>query len=77
MACTGRRSENKKVFIEFEGVRQAADFYVNGKHIGLHENGVMALFLLNLLGLMTDFVYLYRVSSCPVAWIGEKRFWKH
>lgn len=36
-------SEGKKVFIEFEGVRQAADFYINGKHIGLHENGVMAV----------------------------------
>ena len=35
--------KNKKVFIEFEGVRQAADFYLNGKHIGLHENGVMAV----------------------------------
>lgn len=32
----------QKVFLEFEGVRQGADFYVNGKHIGLHENGVMA-----------------------------------
>ena len=30
----------KKVFIEFEGIRQAGDFYLNGKHIGLHENGV-------------------------------------
>lgn len=36
-------SKNKKVFIEFEGVRQGADFYVNGKLIGLHENGVMAV----------------------------------
>lgn len=36
-------SEGKKVFIEFEGVRQAADFYINGKHIGLHENGAMAV----------------------------------
>lgn len=35
-------AKNKKVFIEFEGVRQAADVYVNGQHIGLHENGVMA-----------------------------------
>lgn len=37
--------ENKgdKVFIEFEGVRQGADFYINGKYIGLHENGVMAV----------------------------------
>lgn len=36
-------SRNKKVFIEFEGVRQAADFYINGKHVGLHENGTMAV----------------------------------
>lgn len=34
--------KGKKVFIEFEGIRQAGDFYVNGKHIGLHENGVTA-----------------------------------
>ena len=36
-------ARGKKVFLEFEGVRQGADFYVNGKHIGLHENGVMAV----------------------------------
>lgn len=34
--------KGKKVFIEFEGVRQAADVYVNGKNVGLSENGVMA-----------------------------------
>ena len=33
----------KKVFIEFEGVRQAGDFYLNGNHLGLHENGVSAI----------------------------------
>ena len=33
---------NKKVFIEFEGVRQGADFYINGHHLGFSENGVMA-----------------------------------
>lgn len=38
-----KSAKGKKVFIEFEGVRQGADFYVNGKHIGLHENGVMAV----------------------------------
>jgi Beta-galactosidase/beta-glucuronidase len=32
----------KKVFVEFEGVRMAADVYVNGVKVGLHENGVMA-----------------------------------
>ena len=31
-----------KVFIEFEGVRQAADIYLNGHHLGYSENGVMA-----------------------------------
>lgn len=31
-----------KVFIEFEGIRQAGEFYLNGKFIGRHENGVMA-----------------------------------
>jgi len=34
--------KNKKVFLEFEGIRQAGDFYFNGKHIGIHENGVTA-----------------------------------
>ena len=33
---------DKKVFIEFEGVRQGADFYLNGHHLGFSENGVMA-----------------------------------
>ena len=31
-----------KVFLEFEGVRQGADFYLNGHHLGFSENGVMA-----------------------------------
>jgi hypothetical protein len=33
-------SLNKKVFLEFEGIRQAGEFYLNGKFIGLHENGI-------------------------------------
>ena len=33
---------NKKYFIEFEGVRQGADFYLNGHPLGFSENGVMA-----------------------------------
>jgi beta-galactosidase len=32
----------KKIFLEFEGVRQAGEFYLNGTFIGRHENGVMA-----------------------------------
>lgn len=34
--------QGKKIFLEFEGIRQAGAFYLNGKYIGLHENGVMA-----------------------------------
>jgi beta-galactosidase len=30
----------RKLFLEFEGVRQAATVYLNGTKIGLHENGV-------------------------------------
>ncbi|HQU85961.1 MAG TPA: DUF4982 domain-containing protein [Pyrinomonadaceae bacterium] len=33
---------NKKVFLEFEGIRQAGEFYLNGKFIGRHENGITA-----------------------------------
>src|SRR4051812_39809318 len=31
-----------KTFLEFEGIRQAGEFYLNGKFIGRSENGVMA-----------------------------------
>ena len=35
-------SAGQKVFLEFEGIRQAGEFYLNGKFVGRHENGVMA-----------------------------------
>jgi len=35
-------SAGKKIFLEFEGIRQAGEFYLNGKPIGRSENGVMA-----------------------------------
>lgn len=35
-------SKDQKVFLEFEGIRQAGEFYLNGKFIGRHENGVTA-----------------------------------
>ena len=38
----GRIEDTHKYFIEFEGVRQGADFYLNGQHLGYSENGVMA-----------------------------------
>lgn len=31
---------NKKIFIEFEGIRQAGEFFINGKSLGIHENGI-------------------------------------
>lgn len=33
---------DKKVFIEFEGIRQGGTIYVNEQKVGMHENGVMA-----------------------------------
>ena len=35
-------SAGKKIFLEFEGVRQAGEVYLNGKFVGRSENGVMA-----------------------------------
>ncbi len=35
-------SANRKVFLEFEGIRHGGEFYLNGKFIGRHENGIMA-----------------------------------
>lgn len=35
--------KGKKVFVEFEGVRQGGEFYLNGRSLGIHENGVMAV----------------------------------
>jgi hypothetical protein len=35
--------KGQKVFVEFEGIRQAGEFFVNGTSVGLHENGVMAV----------------------------------
>ena len=35
-------SPDSKVFLEFEGMRQAGDIFLNGKSVGLYENGVTA-----------------------------------
>lgn len=35
-------AKGQKIFLEFEGIRQGGTIYVNGKQVGLHENGVMA-----------------------------------
>ena len=36
-------AKGQKVFLEFEGVRQGGEFFINGHHLGTHENGVMAV----------------------------------
>ena len=35
-------STGRKVFLEFEGVRQAGEFWLNGQRLGSHENGITA-----------------------------------
>ena len=35
-------TEGQKIFLEFEGLRQAARFYLNGQPLGLFENGITA-----------------------------------
>jgi len=32
----------RKIFLEFEGMRQAGDIFLNGKPVGLYENGITA-----------------------------------
>ncbi|MEO7311199.1 MAG: DUF4982 domain-containing protein [Chitinophagaceae bacterium] len=34
--------KGKKIFLEFEGIRHGGEFFLNGKSIGLSENGIMA-----------------------------------
>jgi beta-galactosidase len=36
-------SAGKKVFVEFEGIRQGAEFFINGTSLGFHEDGVTAV----------------------------------
>jgi beta-galactosidase len=54
----------KKVFLEFEGIRQAGEFYLNGQYIGRHENGVMA-FGFDVTGLVngTDNVLAVKIDN--------------
>ena len=41
-SLSGDVTAGQKIFLEFEGIRQAGEFYLNGKWIGRSENGVMA-----------------------------------
>lgn len=62
----------KKIFLEFEGVRQAAEIFVNGKSVGLSENGINAFGLDltniatagdNVIAVRTDNSWDYREKS--------------
>ena len=65
-------ASGKKIFLEFEGVRQGAQIFVNGKPVGRHENGAMAFGLdisdvagpgENLIAVRTDNAWDYREKS--------------
>lgn len=67
-------SDGKKVFLEFEGIRQGGEFFLNGKSIGRHENGIMAFGLditdsvrqapaTNVLAVRTDNAWDYREQA--------------
>lgn len=67
-----KQISGKKIFIEFEGIRQGGEFFINGHSLGLHENGVMACgFDLtpyvkagrNLIEVMTDNSWKYHEKS--------------
>ncbi len=64
----------QKVFLEFEGIRQAGEFFLNGRFIGSSENGVMAFGFdvtelvnfapaVNVLAVRTDNSWDYREKS--------------
>ena len=70
-----------KIFLEFEGMRQAGDIFLNGKEVGLYENGVTAYGLdisgavhfgneENVLAVKLDnrTTYVERSSNTPFEW---------
>jgi beta-galactosidase len=67
-------SAGKKIFLEFEGVRQGAEFFLNGKSVGRHEDGITAYGIditaaaqpapaVNVLAVRTDNAWDYREKS--------------
>jgi beta-galactosidase len=67
-------ASGKKIFVEFEGVRQGAEFFLNGKSLGLHEDGITAVGFdltalalpapaVNVLSVRTDNAWDYREKS--------------
>ncbi|ATC66188.1 beta-galactosidase [Nibricoccus aquaticus] len=79
-------SGGRKVFLEFEGVRQAAEVWINGKLVGGHENGINAFGLdvteqvrpapeANVIAVRTDNAWDYRerLSGARYQW-SDKNF---
>ncbi|HYQ56806.1 MAG TPA: DUF4982 domain-containing protein [Draconibacterium sp.] len=68
--------KSEKIFLEFEGVRHAGEFFVNGTLVGLHENGITAV------GLdISDLVKPYPEKNVVAvrtdnSWDYEERFYK-
>ena len=59
-------SSGQKVFLEFEGIRQAGEVYLNGQWVGRSENGVMAFgfdITTNLLAYPQDNVVAVRTDN--------------
>lgn len=76
------KSTNKRVFIEFEGARQAAEVFVNGKRVGLSENGTMAFgfditpYIIkgeNKIEVRTDNDFNYKEQSTGSRWQWQSR----
>ncbi len=72
-------SAGQKIFLEFEGIRQAGEVYLNGQFIGRHEDGVMAFGFdisnavkpapaENVLAVRTDNRWDYREKATGVAY---------
>lgn len=75
-------AKGKKVFIEFEGARQAAEVWLNDKRIGLSENGIMAFgFDLtpyikegkNIIRVRTDNDFNYKEQTTGSRWQWQSR----
>lgn len=67
-------AEHRKIFLEFEGVRQGAEFFLNGVSLGLHEDGVTGIGFdltdrvrpapaVNVIAVRTDNAWDYRERS--------------
>ena len=74
-------SKSQRIFLEFEGIRMAGEVYLNGKSLGLHEDGITAFGFditdavlpapaMNVLAVRTDndWKYKERATGTPFHW---------